>query len=187
MNGEVMSTSRFGSRLVIIFLLGVIVGALILVGVFVWPTRYRYDHMNVRGNISPVRIDRLTGTTEILYPSGWSRAEVSRPTSAPEDQQLPPSDIAKLAGNASVGKSYLFMDVYNGSAWQISEITLSFSVTDAYGNEILSRQYRVLADVSPLSSGSLRTDLGFQVQQDQKMDLVYRRCEGVSVLSRATF
>ena len=41
----------------------------ILIGlaVFVWPTRYRYDHMSDR----PVRIDRLSEKSELLTLDGW--------------------------------------------------------------------------------------------------------------------
>jgi hypothetical protein len=40
---------------------------------FVWPTLYRYDRMAVEGNNLPVRINRFTGATEFLLPSGWRR------------------------------------------------------------------------------------------------------------------
>ena len=54
-----------------------IVGAFVL---FVWPTRFRYDHMTVDGNLVPVRIDRLTGDADMLVPDdGWV------PVEAPQD------------------------------------------------------------------------------------------------------
>jgi hypothetical protein len=40
--------------------------------VFVWPTRYRYDHVLTDDEDYPVRIDRLTGDAEMLTPDdGW--------------------------------------------------------------------------------------------------------------------
>lgn len=43
---------------------------------FVWPTRWRYDHMTVDGDIVPVRIDRFTGDADMLVPdSGWLPVE----------------------------------------------------------------------------------------------------------------
>jgi hypothetical protein len=46
---------------------------------FVWPTRFRYDHMTVDGNLVPVRIDRLTGNADMLVPDdGWVPVEAPR-------------------------------------------------------------------------------------------------------------
>jgi hypothetical protein len=40
--------------------------------VYVWPTRYRYDHILTGNEDYPVRIDRLTGEGEMLTPDdGW--------------------------------------------------------------------------------------------------------------------
>ena len=36
--------------------------------VYVWPTRWRYDHMTVDGNIVPVRMDRFSGDADMLVP-----------------------------------------------------------------------------------------------------------------------
>ncbi len=42
----------------------------------VWPTRWRYDHMTVDGDIVPVRMDRLTGRADMLIPDhGWVPVE----------------------------------------------------------------------------------------------------------------
>ncbi len=42
----------------------------------VWPTRWRYDHMTVDGDIVPVRMDRLTGRADMLLPDhGWVPVE----------------------------------------------------------------------------------------------------------------
>lgn len=46
--------------------------AAILIGLFIWPTMYRYDH--ARFGSSPsllVRINRVTGSSAVLTPSGW--------------------------------------------------------------------------------------------------------------------
>ena len=47
---------------------------------FVWPTRWRYDHMTVEGDLVPVRIDRFDGNADMLVPDdGWV------PVEAPQD------------------------------------------------------------------------------------------------------
>jgi hypothetical protein len=54
-------------------LLIVFVGAYVM---YVWPTRFRYDHMTVDGNLVPVRIDRLNGDSDMLVPDeGWVPVE----------------------------------------------------------------------------------------------------------------
>lgn len=43
---------------------------------FVWPTRWRYDHMTVDGNIVVVRINRMNGLADMLVPDeGWVPVE----------------------------------------------------------------------------------------------------------------
>jgi len=43
---------------------------------YVWPTRYRYDHLSTEGNTYPVRIDRLNGDADMLVPDeGWTPVE----------------------------------------------------------------------------------------------------------------
>ena len=43
---------------------------------WVWPTRFRYDHLSTEGNTYPVRIDRLSGDADMLVPDeGWVPVE----------------------------------------------------------------------------------------------------------------
>lgn len=53
---------------------------LLLFALYVWPTRWRYDHMTVDGNIVLVRMDRFSGDADMLMPDdGWV------PVAAPVD------------------------------------------------------------------------------------------------------
>jgi hypothetical protein len=45
----------------------VIALGIVLLAVLIWPTLYRYDRMYDR----PVRINRITGTAQVLSASGW--------------------------------------------------------------------------------------------------------------------
>ncbi len=50
---------------------------LVAFAAYVWPTRWRYDHMTVDGDIVPVRMDRITGHADMLLPDeGWVPVEV---------------------------------------------------------------------------------------------------------------
>ena len=52
------------------------VGLLLLFAVYVWPTRWHYDHMTVDGNIVLVRMDRFSGAADMLVPDeGWMPVE----------------------------------------------------------------------------------------------------------------
>ena len=56
-----------------------LIGLMIIV-IFVYPTLYQYDKYDQK---IPVRINRLTGKTELLYPTGWALA-----TEKPVEQKL---------------------------------------------------------------------------------------------------
>lgn len=54
---------------------------------FVWPTRWRYDHMTFEGDLVPVRIDRFSGNADMLVPdSGWLPVETP-----PDDASATPT------------------------------------------------------------------------------------------------
>ena len=60
---------------------------LVAFALFVWPTRWRYDHMTVGQDSYPVRIDRISGHADILLPGdGWTPAEDATDM-IPGDQQ----------------------------------------------------------------------------------------------------
>jgi len=54
---------------------------------FVWPSRWRYDHITVDQDTYLVRVERVTGRAEILVPElGWTPAEM------PWNEGAPPED-----------------------------------------------------------------------------------------------
>ena len=76
-------------RLLRAVLIRVVVLALALAFViFVWPTRFRYDHLSTEGNTYPVRIDRFTGDGDMLVPDqGWVPVEGDSGENNPETSQ----------------------------------------------------------------------------------------------------
>ncbi len=69
------------SRLLVLVVILAIAG---LFAVFVWPTRYRYDHYSVSGLGSfPIRIDRITGEAEMLRGGGWLKLGGASATPSP--------------------------------------------------------------------------------------------------------
>lgn len=96
----------------------------------VWPTVWRYDHMNLGGSVYPVRINRLTGRTERLVPSGWSVMGGGTEGKV-ERLPLPATELAKITGNLKIEPSfhdgYINFHAYNGSAWTVTEITIELT------------------------------------------------------------
>ena len=57
------------------------------IALYVWPTRWRYDHMTVDNDTYPVRIDRITGDSDVLLPGdGWTPTEEALQDSDGTDQ-----------------------------------------------------------------------------------------------------
>jgi len=78
MRNVIVSSLR---ALIAVFVLAVFV-------LFVWPTRWRYDHMTVGQDTYPVRIDRLSGHADILLPGdGWTPAEDASDMGSEEQPQ----------------------------------------------------------------------------------------------------
>jgi hypothetical protein len=58
--------------------------------------------------------------------------------------ELPPSEVAKLEGTCRLDTSgELRCDIYNGSGWDMSEVTVQITVKQPGGEVLLSRQYRL--------------------------------------------
>jgi hypothetical protein len=175
-----------------IIIVVVALASLLLIGIFVWPTRYRYDHVNLQGNVLPVRIDRFTGKTEMLDASGWH--EPSSPVALPakQIQELPSDALAKLDVQLKTFPSYVANDksylinckVYNGSEWIVQEVIVDITVKDKGGADIFSRRYRMIPELSPVERKStnpkpsevppytlsdLDTNFGFTLKEDQNL------------------
>ena len=88
---------RFGKLTSLVIVAGVLV-LLLAMGVLVWPTLYRYDRMSASDLDALVRINRATGKTEALYPSGWKVLGERNRQSGQDEKGLMPSEIAALTG-----------------------------------------------------------------------------------------
>lgn len=77
---------------------------LLIIAIFVYPTLYQYDKFDQK---IPVRINRLTGKTELLYPTGWTLA-TEKPIEKNLDAQKPAStpDLTPNVYNGETFKQY---------------------------------------------------------------------------------
>ena len=156
----------------------------IFLAVFVWPTRFRYDRMKLNNSEIPVRIDRFSSRTEVLYPTGWQEIKGPSVSRSGQRASLPPEAAAKVSGECSMTSydEYLNCEIYNGSSWTIRTISVSVSVFDAQGVSILSREYALTCgigvDVSPKSSAKCFAQMGFTLQGKQTWTYTMRDLDG---------
>lgn len=67
----------------------IVFAALAAFAAYVWPTRWRYDHMTVSGDDCPVRMDRFNGNADVLLPGdGWTPVE----DALGKENDTPPGD-----------------------------------------------------------------------------------------------
>ena len=103
----------------------------------VWPTRYRYDRMQLLGEttpgpVYPVRIDRITGAAEILMPEAVvdGRHHMKLTWVGQEGLTLPDSALAELRKTTLIDTEPLpYAQILNTTAWTITK--LRWEVTGA--------------------------------------------------------
>ena len=150
---------------------------LVFIGIFVWPTLYRYSHITLQGRTYPVRVHRITGRTEILNPlvGHWTAIGIkSEKPKKPKSVPLPYEALSKIEGTARITSSFDFpprefeANIYNGSNWTITDLIILIEVKDKKtGKKKLSRKYTLSGYVEPLSSSVFTTHLGFEPKKGE--------------------
>ena|ERR1035437_1289311 len=153
-----------------------------LIALLLWPTLYRYDHIEVgAGRSYPVRQNRITGQTEILFPEGWKEAKDSTAGKTSNlKQEVSPDQLEKLEIHAILkgvdpptGWDRLEGDIYNGLPdVEINEITVEINVVNSKNEAVVtSRPYRISllygVGAQPLQTAHFSTRLGFNVLPTQ--------------------
>ncbi len=135
--------------------------ALLLVGIFVWPTRYRYDRISSASYAGVIRTDRLSGKSQQFEPgTGWvSLQSAQHDRHVPSlEQDLPKEELAKVELQKCGGKDVtLVCELYNGSTWNISRIVVEVAFLKGSANEAKTRRVyamrAALSPVKPLTDG----------------------------------
>lgn len=157
----------------------------VLFGVFIYPTMYKYDKMDQKW---PVRINRITGKTEVLNQAGWqalsSNTETTdsidkgnTPENTLQDKKLPATDLSQITGNLSpeydnlTNKYSLAGQIYNGTDVDISDIVIEVVVMKSDGSVDFTKKFRSTG-AHPLSFGfpSLQTTEYVKIDLDFKID-----------------
>jgi hypothetical protein len=91
----------------------------VLVWLFVWPGVYEYQEIKETLNGVPTagfaRINRLTGSTQVLIGGRWLL--ITRAV------QLPPRERSQLVGYAALGTDgYFGGNLHNGSQWTVTRV-----------------------------------------------------------------
>jgi len=146
---------------------------ILIIGLFIWPGMYEYDKMDQKW---PVRINRLTGETEVLIQEGWfplGKAGIDKqaqndPTDIPAEElkkidlRLKYNEMMSALNPNQVTVRELTGTLYNGTERTIGELIVE--VTTFNGDKIeLSRQYVINTEAQPYSdttvSKSIELDL----------------------------
>jgi hypothetical protein len=124
-------------------------------GLFAWPTLYRYDKVAFGDRTKLTRTNRITGKSEILTSGGtWYSEKPQKDKS--EITSLPQDEMLQINGNGSLpnGIEVFSVDMYNGSKWNISEITIKLTIYNIDNTIRWSRLFKSDISVEPLTSGS---------------------------------
>jgi len=140
---------------------------MILIGLFYWPTLYRYAKLTEKGNTYPIRINRITGHTKIFFLDyGWVLPGniFKNVTLIPVEQELSIYEIEKLKAKASIdasglGQRSFFVELYNGSGWTIKGITVAIQIKEKNGTVRWDRKYKLRLSIAPFTSGKADTEV----------------------------
>lgn len=136
----------------------ILCATLILIGIFFWPTIYRYDSMTINGNILPTKTNRITGFTEYYMSGAWHSEGGNK-----KIKPLPEGERNKVTVKSGEGKltSYeiwntpftdivktLNAEVYNGSNWTITSLVIQFKIEDDKNIKLIGSEI-----IPPLSTG----------------------------------
>lgn len=100
----------------------------------------------------PVRINRLTGYTEVFFGGNWlPQSEGKRGSVLPGDQQ------SKITGTGGIHYGKFHADIYNGSNWIVNEVLVRIVARDKGGGIKWDRKYKISTLLPPLSTGEINT------------------------------
>lgn len=157
-------------RLVALSILGVATGLASTCAVVVWPTRYRYDRMQLPGEttpgpVFPVRIDRFTGASEILLPEmlNDSRHHMTLNWVGLTGSPVPPDVLATLRQRTMVDVEPLpYAQLFNTSSWRITRLRwlITGRSADAASGQGQASHFDQNVFIEPNSVARLYLELG---------------------------
>lgn len=125
------------SPVVIAFVIAVLLAVCAAAFWFIWPTKWKHDHL-IRGDSTyPIRTNRFNDETEIFDGSKWSLRKSTVPA---VEEELPPAELAKLDGKLQITDyDYLKVQLYNGTEKRIRSLEIVLNVLSNKDEVISSR------------------------------------------------
>ena len=138
--------------------LAVICAFALAVGVLFWPTLYRYERFGSGDGSVPIRINRVTGRTQ-MFIGEWVDSETpakSAAASRDASRMLDSVEISQLSGRGAVDAvGYFRADIYNGTSCTITKLYLSIAPLDARDRVLYSRDFQHVVFIDPLTTDDI--------------------------------
>lgn len=162
---------------------------------FVWPTPYRYDRIVWREKDQlPVRINRFTGTAEMLSIYGWkpmrSMSQSSSPPRRPIKARTLDSvrmDLSQLEWSST---GYIEGSIYNPTLYTLRELGFLIEVYNKKDKKkVMEREYRERTLILPQTVDEIIFNTGHVLGADQEwnVELVWARREKIAVKTADDF
>lgn len=128
-----------------------VIGFFLLVfGILFWPTLYKYDTVKEFDSVYPIRINRITGYSEFCKDGAW--IEVVKKEEKPISIEVLPSDvISEVTGTGEISGNYFNCELYNGSKWNLTSITIQITSKSNGGDIIWRRKFQNEVAIQSLS------------------------------------
>ncbi len=152
-------------------------------GIFLWSERFQFDHMDLpNGESYPVRINRLTGKSQVLYGGVWKPAAEVK-SFPPLIENLSQDQLERLTGKGEIESMQGVFDLtlYNGSDFALREITIEITVRDSHQEEVLQRYYRIVQDHDYRQNGEYAQALDFSVGPQQSWSWKITAARGIKI------
>ena len=127
---------------------------ILAIGIFFWPTIYRYDKVGDR----LTRTNRLTGKTQEYILGSWTSSE----SKFREPEKLPYEERKKVAGKASINEflGQFTAEIYNGSSFSIQRFVFNIILKEKDGTIRWDRKFEGMPFIMmPLSSGNVNISI----------------------------
>jgi hypothetical protein len=135
----------------------------VVLGILFWPTLYRYDHLGAGDQSVPLRINRLTGHTQMFIGGDWygPKNQAQRQVSPDTSRMLDSLEQYRISGHGAVNHVGFFKaDIYNGTNCTVTQLFLTIAPKDRQGRAQYRRSFQDVAFIQPLTTKGFILQVG---------------------------